>query len=285
MERAANPRVDLSKWSAVVRIPLDPATGLPLPTVDMDGVANFIDPSTAQPFTASALKRYCKHQAKNAAAAARRGESEEAGVGAKTTAKEQPASASTSGGGGGSRKRPMEEEPAAAATSTSAARPPLVSVIVPARNALRLVPGSTSFSFSPGGGATWLDEALASVLAQTHRPLELSIFDDASDDGTAEAIAAWAVKLRAAGVGVIASGRRWESASTALGMQVEVDADAEAGGTGAARNAAVAHSSGEYLCFLDVDDVMLPDRVQRQLAASVGRPRAIVGGGFVREPV
>lgn len=46
---------------------------------------------------------------------------------------------------------------------------PLVSVIMPVYNA-----------------AAFLPETLDSVLAQTHRPIELSIYVDASDDGSLE---------------------------------------------------------------------------------------------------
>ena len=37
------------------------------------------------------------------------------------------------------------------------------------------------------------------------------------------------------------------------------------GGAGFARNVAVDQSSGEYLCFIDSDDIMLPSRVESQL--------------------
>ena len=140
---------------------------------------------------------------------------------------------------------------------------PVVSVIVPAHNALRALPN----------GKTWLDECLASVAAQTYRgPLELSIYDDGSTDGTGAAIRAWAEKLRARGIRVVASGSRWS------------DATACAGGTGFARNCAVAQSTGQYLCFVDVDDALFPTRVERQLAVAQRAPNAIVGGGFVRSP-
>lgn len=160
------------------------------------------------------------------------------------------------------------EPPAASPPSTlpaaeTAVRGTLVSVIVPAHNALRVLES----------GKTWLDEALESCAAQTHRPLQLSIFDDGSDDGTGDAIRAWARKLEEAGVDVVASGSRWNGHESAPAV-----------GTGAARNRAVAQSSGEFLCFLDVDDVMFPTRVARQLAANRSHLNAIVGGGHVRSP-
>lgn len=134
---------------------------------------------------------------------------------------------------------------------------PRVSVIVPAHNALGT-----------------LDECLASVLAQTYPgPLEVSIFDDASDDGTDAAVRRWAERLRRAGVAAVVSGSRWGG-----------DASASAGGIGFAKNAAVRQSSGAVLLFLDADDIMLPTRIHAQVSALASHPRAIVGGAWRRLP-
>ena len=54
----------------------------------------------------------------------------------------------------------------------------LVSVIVPAHNA-----------------EPWIEETLKSVIEQTYRPLELSIYDDGSVDGTARVVEEWVVGL------------------------------------------------------------------------------------------
>ena len=166
---------------------------------------------------------------------------------------------------------------------------PLVSIIIPVHNGL--VPVATPPSASTSADAelassseTWLDACLSSVLRQTYDgPLEVSIFDDASDDGSGAAIRAWGARLQEAGVSVALSGSRW-AATTQPARKDVAAAAAPAGGIGVAKNRAVQQSSGEYLCFLDVDDVLLSSRVVRQLAASRAHPRAIVGGGFVREP-
>lgn len=62
-----------------------------------------------------------------------------------------------------------EAAPAAAgaAEEKQSAEKRLVSVIVPMKNA-----------------AQWVDGLTASILAQTHRPLELSVYDDGSEDDT-----------------------------------------------------------------------------------------------------
>lgn len=148
-------------------------------------------------------------------------------------------------------------------TTADVAAPPLVSIIMPAHNAGR-----------------FFEEGFASVLAQTHRPLELSVFDDASQDNSLELLDEWKPKFEAAGVTLVV-GHRVCDACKGSDLRCE---HAKAGGAGAARNAAVANSSGSFLCFLDADDIMMPHRVEVQLAAACQHPNAIVGARFRREP-
>jgi glycosyltransferase involved in cell wall biosynthesis len=103
---------------------------------------------------------------------------------------------------------------------------PLVSVIVPAYNAER-----------------FLGEAVESVLRQTWHEIEVIIVDDGSSDGTA----ALAERLAASD------------------PRVRV-IHQENGGLSSARNAGLAASRGEYVSFLDADDVLLPDKIGKQLA-------------------
>jgi glycosyltransferase involved in cell wall biosynthesis len=104
--------------------------------------------------------------------------------------------------------------------------PPLVSVIVPAFNAERFLP-----------------EAVASVLGQTFEDLELLIVNDGSSDGT------------------LALAER----SAEEDERVHV-LDRPNGGPSAARNAGIAAARGQLVCFLDADDVLLPDKLERQVA-------------------
>ncbi|XP_011921357.1 PREDICTED: UDP-GlcNAc:betaGal beta-1,3-N-acetylglucosaminyltransferase-like protein 1 isoform X7 [Cercocebus atys] len=53
---------------------------------------------------------------------------------------------------------------------------------------------------------------------------------------------------------------------------------------GYSKNQAVAQSSGSYLCFLDSDDVMMPQRVRLQHQAAVQHPSSIVGCQVRRDP-
>ena len=138
------------------------------------------------------------------------------------------------------------------------AKPVIVSVILPIHN-----------------GVQWLDGCLESILAQTlldpsaEAPhLELSAFDDGSTDATWEALKNWAPRLRERNVQVTLG----RSGSTS------------GGGCGFAKNRAVAQSHGAWLCFHDVDDLMQPHRIARQLAAAREWPDAIVGARVLREP-
>ena len=88
-------------------------------------------------------------------------------------------------------------------------------------------------------------EAIESVLAQTHRALRLTVVDDASGDGTAEAIFS---RFGDAG------GRL---ALLCLGRRV---------GAAAARNEALRRTDAPLVAFLEPDDRWRPAKLERQLA-------------------
>lgn len=66
-----------------------------------------------------------------------------------------------------------------------------------------------------------------------------------------------------------------------FGSQIRV-IDQPNAGRSAARNAAVAASSGEYLAFLDADDIWLPGRVDRTVAALATNPLATLAFCYIR---
>ncbi len=92
----------------------------------------------------------------------------------------------------------------------------------------------------------YLREAIDSVLAQDYSPLEVLIVDDGSSDDGPRIAASY-------------------------GPPVKVVPIAHAGHP-AARNAGIAASTGEYLGFLDADDLWSPDKLALQLAAFAADP-------------
>lgn len=117
----------------------------------------------------------------------------------------------------------------------------------------------------------YVAEALESVLSQTGvdlLTLELILFDDSSTDSTFLSASALLPRLQAS-----------------LGRTVFLRGSGGPHGSGFARNRAVEASSAPVLIFLDTDDIMLPSRVGRTLAA-LGRDgsAAVVGGNFTRFP-
>jgi glycosyltransferase involved in cell wall biosynthesis len=105
----------------------------------------------------------------------------------------------------------------------------LVSVVVPFLNAER-----------------FLGEAIASVLAQTYRDWELLLVDDGSSDASAEIAHQYVAR----------------DAERVVYLSYR---DARRRGPAAARNLGIEHAKGEYVAFLDADDVWLPNKLERQV--------------------
>ncbi len=99
--------------------------------------------------------------------------------------------------------------------------------------------------------AGMVKEATASVLAQTCRDFELLVVDDGSTDGTQETLAACGGNIKALRL----PARR---------------------GVSAARNAGIAAANGEWLAFLDSDDLWLPEKLERQMAFMAANPQFLL---------
>lgn len=103
---------------------------------------------------------------------------------------------------------------------------PLVSVVIPCFNA-----------------APFLKRTLASVLRSDYRPLEILVVNDGSTDGSGDI--ARSLGARHPGLQVL---------------------DLPNGGVSRARNAGVRAAQGEYVAFLDADDLFFPDSLGKRLA-------------------
>src|SRR5271156_1661322 len=99
----------------------------------------------------------------------------------------------------------------------------------------------------------WIGDSIRSALAQTWQRKEIIVVDDGSRDRTAEAARRFASK------------------------EVKV-VSTENGGAAAARNRALRLSQGDYIQWLDADDLLSPDKIERQLAAlaEVGNSKRIL---------
>ncbi len=90
--------------------------------------------------------------------------------------------------------------------------------------------------------ARFLRETLDSVLNQTHAPLEVLVIDDGSTDESAAIAQSYGPPIR-----VICQPNQGESV---------------------ARNRGIEEARGEWIAYLDADDLWLPEKLERQLAAA-----------------
>lgn len=110
--------------------------------------------------------------------------------------------------------------------------------------------------------APWIGDAIASVIAQSHRDWVLVVVDDGSTDATASVAAGFA--------------------DPRIDLVRQVNA-----GVSAARNRGVAALFGgergvEALLFLDADDWLAPDALSRLITALDGAPEAVAAAGAYR---
>ena len=116
---------------------------------------------------------------------------------------------------------------------------PLVTVVIPTYNRVALV-----------------QQAIASVIAQTYWNWELIIVDDGSDDGTPEAIIA------------------------INDPRIKMLRKPHIGNIALLRNIGVDEGSGEWLAFLDSDDIWIPRKLEIQLFFLLQEEKRWGYGGF-----
>ncbi|MGA2819239.1 MAG: glycosyltransferase family A protein [Anaerolineales bacterium] len=108
----------------------------------------------------------------------------------------------------------------------------------------------------------YLAEAVGSVRAQTYSDWELILVDDGSKDGGVEL----ALEIAA------------QEPSRVRFLAFE---DRRTRGASAARNLGLSNAQGEFIAFLDADDVWLPEKLSRQLSILHCHPAAAMTFGRV----
>lgn len=103
---------------------------------------------------------------------------------------------------------------------------PLISVITPSYNSEKFI-----------------GETIESVLNQTYRNWEMVIVDDCSTDNTVSIVEKY----------------------TELDDRIKLFILEENSGSAIARNTAMEHANGQYIAFLDSDDLWLPEKLDKQL--------------------
>ncbi|MGI4885362.1 MAG: glycosyltransferase family 2 protein [Janthinobacterium lividum] len=99
--------------------------------------------------------------------------------------------------------------------------------------------------------ADYIEETLKSVLAQSWPDIEIIVVDDGSKDAT------------------LAKAQQFE------GEKVRVVTQANAGAS-AARNLAFSLARGEYIQYLDADDLLHPDKIQAQMQCLAKQPNTVL---------
>jgi glycosyltransferase involved in cell wall biosynthesis len=95
-------------------------------------------------------------------------------------------------------------------------------------------------------GERYLGESLDSILAQSYRPIEIIVVDDGSTDATREVVASYGDQVR----------YLWQPNA----------------GPPRARNFGLLLAQGQFVAFLDADDLWQPDKLSLQMARFRERP-------------
>ena len=103
----------------------------------------------------------------------------------------------------------------------------------------------------------YLAEAIESVAAQTYQPIEVIVIDDGSTDDSA-------------------------GVARHYGSNVQYFYQPNRG-LGAARNSGVDLAKGDYIAFLDADDIWMKDKLMLQMAAFQGNPGLDFVFGYVQQ--
>lgn len=111
----------------------------------------------------------------------------------------------------------------------------LVSIIMPTYNAEKTVV-----------------ESINSIRAQTYQNWELLVTDDCSTDDTMNILRSF----------------------SEIDTRIKIYSNPKNLGAAAARNNSISHSNGEFIAFLDSDDIWLPEKLEKQISWMIKNPQA-----------
>ncbi|KAF5280712.1 hypothetical protein FQR65_LT15002 [Abscondita terminalis] len=121
-------------------------------------------------------------------------------------------------------------------------------------------------------GEPYINRCFESILTQTALKIlkvEVCVCDDASTDNTRNLLKQWYSTFERNNVP----------------LSLYVNDGGHPLGVGFSKNRAVSISTGKYLCFQDIDDVMLPNRILSQYRRALQEPSdTIIGSKFKRMP-
>jgi glycosyltransferase involved in cell wall biosynthesis len=120
---------------------------------------------------------------------------------------------------------------------------PLVSVVIPVFNAEK-----------------WLFSLLTSIKAQTYKNLELIVIDDGSTDGSLDIAQRYAVQNPEIIMRVMSQENR---------------------GVSDARNLGIMNCSGEYIAFVDSDDLWFSNKIEKQVTAVTKSGSGVIACSYV----
>ena len=121
---------------------------------------------------------------------------------------------------------------------------PLISVIVPVYN-----------------GQDYVIKCIKSIEKQSYSPLEIIVVDDGSTDDTRNVLEGYVSVSKSANIKLIGLNDL---------------------GVSAARNAGINASTGDYLTFVDADDILLPDTISRLYDALIENDADVAGCSFIK---
>ena len=103
----------------------------------------------------------------------------------------------------------------------------------------------------------FIQEAIESVIAQTYGDWELLLVDDGSTDASTEIACSYAAK-------------------EPQRVHYLEHFNHQSKGISASRNLGIYYAKGNYIAFLDADDVWLPHKLERQVAIMEAQPQAVM---------